>query len=211
MPMRPSTRALSAAVVLTTALIAPTAARAGFIIEKVIVQEIPDPVFQYQIGSVVLTGSTVIHKHDYFTVYDFPFELIQGSNIQPGPLWAANVPYPYLGTTPPGLANPPTDSPDLLNVTWRYLGDDPIKVPVGQTQFSIGLFMLTGVSEPDVFPDFFEYSYKAGTEVGTGKSPVTVQLVVPEPHAALLLGTGLPPLALALLWARRPRSARATG
>lgn len=206
--MRPSTRALAAAVALATALIAPTGAQAGLFIKSVIVQEIPDPVFQYEIGSVFLTGTTTILQNDYFTIYDFPFELIEGTNIQPGPLWAAK--FSYIGKTPDGLPNPPTDDPDLLNVTWRYIGTDPIKVLPNQSQFDIGIFKVTGISEPDDFPDVFQYSYKAGTEVGTGTTPVTVRLLVPEPHTALLLASGLP-VALALCWSRRRRSAEAKG
>ena len=179
-------------------------ARAGLVIEDIIVQQIPDPVFQVSIGQVQLTGTSQIFRNDYFTVYDFPEELIIGSNNQPV-LWAASG-FELIGQTPDGVEI--EDNGALRNVTFRYIGRDRIRVPVGQSSFDLGIFQVTVEGDADDFPEFFRFAYSihdgnGKVEVGTGTSPVTINRLVPEPASLTMLALGAPLAAWGLRKHRR--------
>jgi hypothetical protein len=81
--------------------------------------------------SANVTVDQKVTTGDYFTIYDFG-NFLAGSNLQPvGWTFSSSL----VGTTP-GLVNP-TDNASLLNLTWTYIGEQPIVGPNPLGQFSV--------------------------------------------------------------------------
>jgi hypothetical protein len=72
-----------------------------------------------------------VEPGDFFTVYDFG-NFVPGSNMQPAN-WAFSS--AFLGRTPPLVI--PNDNPDVLNLTWTYIGQNPIIGPAPLGIFSV--------------------------------------------------------------------------
>jgi hypothetical protein len=78
-----------------------------------------------------VTVNETINPGDYFTIYDFG-SIVPASNIQPAG-WVFST--SLLGVTP-GLVSP-TDNPNILNLTWTYMGATPINGAAALGIFSV--------------------------------------------------------------------------
>ncbi len=157
-------------------------ARGDIVVTIDSIMQLPDPHFRVTFGASVINVQNVpaqeISNGDFFTVYDVP-TLIVGTNRQPDN-WAAS--FNRTGTTPAGV-NPP-DDPITYNVTWTFVGDNPI--PASQ---ALGAFSVETTSAN------FAGLYYAGqdTIIGDGKHANVgfAMTPTPEPSSGVLAGLGL--------------------
>src|SRR6266478_2825211 len=86
--------------------------------------------FTWNYSANVTVDQRVEHD-DFFTIYDFG-NFVAGSNTQPAG-WAFSS--ALLGRTPPLVL--PHDDPGILNLTWTYIGKNPIIGPAPLGIFSV--------------------------------------------------------------------------
>ena len=165
-------------------------ARAGLLPVSVSIHP-EGPNFRYSYG-VVLTTDSQLQTGDFFTIYDFA-GFIDGSNMQPDGFSFSASP---VGPTPGGLE--PVDSPQLMNLTWTYMGPD---VQIGQ--LGLGNFMAR--SEYGRTTDGFftaqthrEVDGQIDSNITSTSIPVPeAPPVVPEPATLALILVGVPVLGAA--------------
>jgi hypothetical protein len=180
--MRIWTACLLAALGSTIA--GPTRAKADIIIDFGTVMQVPDPSFRYTFHSILTNvpnpPGVEIATNDFFTVYDLR-GVILGTNIQPNN-WAAT--FNLIGTTPSGTT--PPDDAAIYNVTWTYIGADPILAPQDLGFFSV---QSTDGSLRSLVYAGQDTLLTGGTHGNMGTVTITG---VPEPASLLLAGIGLP-------------------
>jgi hypothetical protein len=170
--------------VMGSTIAASTRAKADIIIDFGSVMPVPDPSFRYTFHSILTDvpnpPGVEIAPNDFFTVYDLK-GIILGTNTQPNN-WAAT--FNLVGRTPPNT-NPPDDAA-IFNVTWTYVGTDPILAPQ-----DLGLFSVQSTDG-----SLRSLSYAGQDTLLTGGTKGNMGTVViqgvPEPTSLLLAGIGLP-------------------
>jgi hypothetical protein len=197
-------RWITAALVVTAVLTAPTAVRAGLV--PVQVSVLPEGGMYRFTYAIVLPTDSVLRPGDYFTIYDFD-GLVAGSQTSSGSAysadWSASV--TNTGPTPSGVL--PTDSASISNLTWTYTGAEiNIDASIGLGNFwALSLYpdttdswftastgTISGITDSNITP----------TTVPVPKAPGTPPPGVPEPATLALAGLGLPFIGLAR-WIRR--------
>ena len=188
-------------------LLAPPAARAGLIPNKVTVT--PDGSDFRWTYNVVVTSDLYVAKGDFFTIYDFA-GAVDGQTTMPTG-WTMT----QQNTTviPPKYGHvDANDNPNLPNYTFTYTGSTPIFGSAGLGDFSF--LSSSGAKADSVFtsvnhrqdntvnaPDPQEFTLTpTSVPVGAGTPPPSA----PEPATIALALAGLP---LAGLAARRRRHA----
>jgi hypothetical protein len=125
--------------------------------------------------SANVTVDQMIEPGDYFTIYDFG-TFLNGSNIQPADWTFSSA---LLGVTP-SLVNP-TDSGSILNLTWTYMGQNPIP---GST--ALGIFSVVTGTNQLTTSDFAAEATRSGDPNGTKVDNVgSISVPVPEMSALL--------------------------
>jgi len=126
--------------------------------------------------SANVTVDQMVTTGDYFTIYDFG-NFLAGSNLQPvGWTFSSSL----VGTTP-GLVNP-TDNASLLNLTWTYIGEQPIVGSALAGQFSV----ITDTNQLTTAFFAAEATRSTGPEAGSKVDNVGhVSVPVPEMSALL--------------------------
>jgi hypothetical protein len=166
-------------------------ARAEIIVKSVRVRDVPDPSLIYSIELTLPSGSEVA-KGDFITLGNIP-GLVLGTNNQPSN-WAATF-------------------PTFEEVTWRYIGRDPLTVPTGLTELNLGTFSVQ--AESDFVPQFLDYSGQTTSPIDGSKQPFSGRApvinestvpTVPEPSTMVMSALGL---ATVLAASRRRAAARA--
>ncbi|MDQ6765125.1 MAG: hypothetical protein M3Z22_03365 [Verrucomicrobiota bacterium] len=124
--------------------------------------------------SVNVTVDQMVVTGDFFTIYDFG-SIRPGSNVQPAN-WVFST--SLTGVTPPGVL--PTDNPNLLNLTWTYVGTTPI---VGQA--FLGIFSAVSSTNQISTANFAAQATRStGPQAGTKISNIgLVSVPVPEMSA----------------------------
>ncbi len=199
---------LAAALVAAAALFGLVGdASAGFVYIKPIVtpRPIQDPIFLWEFEMAVdggVDGVQLVKNQAFFTIYDIP-GLISGSNSQPTtPPFAAS--FNLLGTDVSPV-QPVVDDPALLNVTFRYTGNDTINVLAGQRRL-LGIFSFLSDSDFSDVPRFIQLAEQSiNRRTGQFESSLRIVRVnLPEPTSLALF---LPGAALmgTIVWRRRRR------
>ncbi len=145
--------------------------------------------------AIVLPTDMRLQSGDYFTIYDFG-GYVPDTNSQPSDWSFASA---NLGTTPERLL--PTDNVALPNLTWTYLG---ATIDAGQTGLG-NFWALSDYRDPtDSF--FTARTHRASDGLADRNITETVVPVptapppgVPEPTTLVLVGLGLPLVALGRL------------
>jgi hypothetical protein len=136
--------------------------------------------------SANVTVDETINPGDFFTIYDFG-SIVPSSNNQPaGWVFSQSL----LGPTP-GLVSP-TDNPNILNLTWTYVGATPITGAAALGIFSV----ITNTNQLTVGQFTAEATRNSGPNAGTKIDNIgTVSVPVPEMSALLpilsVCGAGL--------------------
>lgn len=117
-----------------------------------------------------------VNTGDYFTIYDFG-SIVPNSNQQPtGWVFSTSL----TGVTPSQVL--PNDNPNLLNLTWTYIGTGPI-----QGASFIGDFSVVATTNLLRTSDFAaEATRNSGPNAGT-KIDNVGQVSVPVPEMSALL------------------------
>ncbi|WZO95924.1 PEP-CTERM sorting domain-containing protein [Isosphaeraceae bacterium EP7] len=165
--------------------------QAEIIVKIVKVKDVPDPSLIYSIELALPSGSEIA-KGDFITLGIIP-GLVIGTNNQPSN-WAATY-------------------PTSEEVTWSYIGRDPLFVETGQDELALGMFTIQ--SESDFVPRFLDYSGQTTSPLDGSKQPFSgriavtnessVPFAVPEPSTVVMSALGL----AAVLATSRKRVARA--
>jgi hypothetical protein len=131
--------------------------------------------FSWNYSANVTVDQRVDHD-DFFTIYDFG-NFVPGSNTQPAG-WAFS--FALLGRTPPLVL--PHDDPSILNLTWTYIGQNPIIGPA-----ALGIFSINTNTNQVGTSDFAAQATRnGGPNDGTKISNVgDVSVPVPEMSALL--------------------------
>ena len=131
--------------------------------------------FTWNYSANVTVDQRVEHD-DFFTIYDFG-NFVAGSNTQPAG-WAFSS--ALLGRTPPLVL--PHDDPGILNLTWTYIGKNPIIGPA-----PLGIFSVNTNTNQVGTSDFAAQATRnGGPNDGTKISNVgDVSVPVPEMSALL--------------------------
>jgi hypothetical protein len=186
---------VSLIVVLGSTFVGSTGAKADIIHNRGTVMQEPDPSFRYTFHSILTDvpnpPGVEIAMNDFFTVYDL-VGVIQGTNEQPDN-WAAS--FSLVGRTPAGTD--PVDNDAIFNVTWTYIGADPILAPQDLGNFSV---QSTDGSLRNLVYAGQDTLLSGGTVGNMGTVPITF---VPEPTSLLLTGLGLPATWLVMRRRRR--------
>lgn len=183
------------ALALVAALLAPSPARAGLIPTKVsVTPEGPNQLWMY---AVMLPTGSMLHKGDFFTIYDFA-GLVAGSNNVPAG-WSFSS--AAVGPTPARVV--PEDSAGFLNLTWTYTGSD-----YSPGQAGLGNFWAASAYGTSGDGYFAATTHLAGgtrtdSNITQTVVPVPAPPSIPEPTTLVLVGLGLPFAALARRVARR--------
>ena len=126
--------------------------------------------------SANVTVDETINRGDFFTIYDFG-SIVPASNLQPAG-WVFST--ALLGVTP-GLVTP-TDNPNILNLTWTYMGTTPINGAAALGIFSV----ITSTDQLKVGQFTAEATRNSGPNAGTKIDNIgTVSVPVPEMSALL--------------------------
>ncbi|GIW85912.1 MAG: hypothetical protein KatS3mg108_0236 [Isosphaeraceae bacterium] len=166
---------------------------------------IGDPIFFWEIdvwfvGSAA--GSQLKKDESYLTFYDIP-GLIPGSNSQPGFPHPFAATFDLLGWTPTPAPGGLNDDPGLLNVTFRYVGNNTITLGAGQSLY-LGKFSFLSDSTFDELPSFVQWVGTNPTQRGGSETSFErIRVLVPEPSS---LALAIPGLVLFGLVAWRKRS-----
>ena len=131
--------------------------------------------FTWNYSANVTVDQRVEHG-DFFTIYDFG-NFVPGSNAQPAGWFFSSAP---VGRTP-GLVLP-HDDPNILNLTWTYIGQTPIIGPA-----ALGIFSVDTNTNQLHMSDFAAQATRnGGPNDGTKISNVgDVSVPVPEMSALL--------------------------
>src|SRR3984893_18675 len=126
--------------------------------------------------SANVTVDETINRGEFFTIYDFG-SIVPASNLQPaGWVFSQSL----LGPTP-GLVSP-TDNPNILNLTWTYMGATPINGAAALGIFSV----ITNTDQLKVGQFTAEATRNSGPNAGTKIDNIgTVSVPVPEMSALL--------------------------
>ncbi|HEV2045164.1 MAG TPA: hypothetical protein VGQ95_01050 [Chthoniobacterales bacterium] len=126
--------------------------------------------------SANVTVDETINNGDFFTIYDFG-SIVPASNMQPAG-WVFST--ALLGVTP-GLVSP-TDNPNILNLTWTYMGTTPINGAAALGIFSV----ITSTDQLKVGQFTAEATRNSGPNAGTKIDNIgNVSVPVPEMSALL--------------------------
>jgi hypothetical protein len=131
--------------------------------------------FTWNYSANVTVDQRVDHG-DFFTIYDFG-NFVAGSNTQPtGWMFSSAL----LGRTPSHVL--PHDDPSILNLTWTYIGQNPIIGPA-----PLGIFSVNNNTNQVRTSDFAAQATRnGGPNDGTKISNVgAVSVPVPEMSALL--------------------------
>jgi hypothetical protein len=131
--------------------------------------------FTWNYSANVTVDQRVEHG-DFFTIYDFG-NFVPGSNVQPAG-WAFSS--QLVGITPSLVL--PHDDPNILNLTWTYIGQTPIIGPA-----ALGIFSVDTNTNQLHMSDFAAQATRnGGPNDGTKISNVgDVSVPVPEMSALL--------------------------
>lgn len=185
-----------AAVVLAVA----PAARAGMIPVSVTVTPDADK-FRWTYG-VIVTTDVQVNPGDSFTIYDF-HGYVDGSAVAPdGWTFTAS----FTSDLHPGTN--PVDDPGVVNLTFTYVGTDPIP---GQS--GLGNFWALSDLSSSITGDFTSSAHRqidgrVENNITTTDVPapeMNPPSETPEPATLALVGLGLPLVGLAR-WVRRRRA-----
>jgi hypothetical protein len=137
--------------------------------------------FTWNYSANVTVGQRVEHD-DFFTIYDFG-NFVPGSNTQPtGWMFSSSL----LGSTPSFLTARDYarlhDNPSVLNLTWTYIGQNPIIGP----DF-LGIFSVTNNTNQLTTGQFASQATHNGGPYNGGKSPNLGDVSVPVPEMSALL------------------------
>ena len=138
-----------------------------------------DSNFRWNYATFV-TADQRVETGDYFTIYDFGI-FVPGSNLQPTD-WAFSS--SLLGITPTLVL--PEDDPNVLNLTWTYIGTTPLNGAAFLGLFSV--LSATNQMRDDYFAALATRS--TGPQAGTKISNIGfIGVPVPEMSAlAPILG-----------------------
>jgi hypothetical protein len=144
-----------------------------------------------------VTVDQMVTSGDFFTIYDFG-NFVAGSNLQPvGWTFSSSL----IGTNPALVA--PTDDPTKLNLTWTYIGAQPV---TGSA--ALGIFSVVTDTNQTRTSDFASSATKTSDPNGSKVANIgSISVPVPEMSALLpilsVCGAGLVSLIPSLL-RRRP-------
>jgi hypothetical protein len=132
--------------------------------------------------SANVTADQRVEHNDFFTIYDFG-SFVPGSNTQPtGWMFSSSL----LGSTPSFLTARDYarlhDNPSVLNLTWTYIGQNPIIGP----DF-LGIFSVTNNTNQLTTGQFASQATHNGGPYNGGKSPNLGDVSVPVPEMSALL------------------------
>jgi hypothetical protein len=131
--------------------------------------------FTWNYSANVTVDQRVEHD-DFFTIYDFG-NFVPGSNTQPAG-WAFSS--ALLGRTPPLVL--PHDDPSILNLTWTYIGKNPIIGPA-----ALGIFSINTNTNQLGTSDFAAQATRNGGLNDGSKISNVGDVSVPVPEMSALL------------------------
>jgi hypothetical protein len=131
--------------------------------------------FSWNYSANVTVDQRVDHD-DFFTIYDFG-NFVPGSNTQPAG-WAFS--FALLGRTPPLVL--PHDDPSILNLTWTYIGQNPIIGPA-----ALGIFSINTNTNQVGTSDFAAQATRNGGPNDGSKISNVGDVSVPVPEMSALL------------------------
>jgi hypothetical protein len=189
----PQTRNLLTTLVLLggfgLTLLAPPAAQAGLIPNKVTVTANGDGSYKWSYN-VVVTSDVYVQPGDYFTIYDFASASAAPAAAPTGPAgWTLSV--QNVGNTPDKTN--PADDPNIPNYTWTYTGATTI---FGQQD--LGTFSITSPSNHVAQSDFTSATHRQDNDnsehtiTATSVPVAAAGSQTPEPATLALAIAGLP-------------------
>jgi len=131
--------------------------------------------FTWNYSANVTVDQRVEHG-DFFTIYDFG-NFAPGSNVQPAG-WAFSS--QLVGITPPLVL--PHDDPNILNLTWTYIGKNPIIGPA-----ALGIFSVNTNTNQAGTSDFAAQATRNGGPNDGTKISNVGDISVPVPEMSALL------------------------
>lgn len=147
----------------------------------------------------IVTSNQTVNAGDYFTIYDFG-GYVAGSAVAPAG-WTVSV--SLLGLTPSDVL--PADDPSLFNLTWTYVGTNPI---VGDSSLGAHFTAVSTFQDPTRDNFAAQATRSNGPQAGTKVDNIgMIDVPVPEMSALLpilsVCGAGL--LSLVPSFVRRRR------
>ena len=131
--------------------------------------------FTWNYSANVTLDQRVEHD-DFFTIYDFG-NFVAGSNTQPtGWMFSSAL----VGRTPPLVI--PHDDPNILNLTWTYIGKTPIVGPA-----ALGIFSIDTNTNQVATSDFAAQATRNGGPNDGTKIANVGNVSVPVPEMSALL------------------------
>src|SRR6058998_767786 len=131
--------------------------------------------FSWNYSANVTVDQRVEHG-DFFTIYDFG-NFVPGSNMQPNDWMFSSA---FVGRTPPLVL--PNDDPSILNLTWTYIGKNPIIGPA-----PLGIFSVDNNANQQRQGDFASEATRNGGPNDGTKIDNVGNISVPVPEMSALL------------------------